>query len=221
MYKLAIFDFDGTLVDSAPGIIDVMRDVVREYGLPEVILEEWRQLVGVPLERQMEVIFPDRDDSYRKEVTERYRALYDQQAIERCPLFPGLRSTLERLKNSGVRLSIVTSKRKHLVDKVIDHHGLGYYFSLILGAQEVANHKPHPEAVYLTLAHLAMTSDDAIVIGDSIYDLDMARNAGVASIGITTGIHSREILTTAEPKCIVNRLEDVLPVILDGRMNVA
>jgi HAD superfamily hydrolase (TIGR01509 family) len=198
-----------------------MRQVVDEYGLPEVILEEWRQLVGVPLERQMEVIFPDHEEQFRDEVMKRYRAIYDTKAIEICPPFPGLRLTLERLRSSGVRSSIVSSKRKHLVDVVINHHGLSNYFSLILGAQEVANHKPHPEAVHVTLKRLSLKLDEAIVIGDSIYDLDMARNAGVASIGVTTGIHSKDILTTAQPKCIVDRLEDVLPVILDGRMNVA
>jgi len=221
LYKLAIFDFDGTLVDSASGIVEVMRQIVREYKLPKPILEEWRQLVGIPLERQMELIFPDKGASFRDEIANRYRTVYDSEAIERCPPFPGLGETLECLKRSGVRLSIVSSKRRHLVEQVVDHHCLASYFSLIIGAQEVTYHKPHPEAVHITVNHLSIGLADTIVIGDSIYDLDMARNAGVAAIGVTTGIHSQDILKTSEPKCIVNQLEDVLPVILDGQMNVA
>ena len=198
-----------------------MRQVAGEFGLPEVTLEEWQHLVGIPLTRQMEVIFADRDEQFRLQVMERYRSIYDVKAIEICPPFPGLRTTLDGLRASGVRASIVSSKRRHLVDQVINHHGLANYFSLIIGAQEVANHKPHPEAVHTNLKHHSLKSDDVIVIGDSIYDLDMARNAGVAAIGVTTGIHGKDILKTSQPKYIVERLEDVLPIILDGRMNVA
>ena len=221
MYKLAIFDFDGTLVDSAPGIINVMKQVISEFGLPKATLEEWQHLVGIPLAKQMEVIFPDRDEQFRHRVLDRYRSIYDVKAVEICPPFPGLRPTLEGLRSSGVRSSIVSSKRRHLVDQVINHHGLANYFSLVIGAQEVANHKPHPEAVHINLKHHSLKSDDVIVIGDSTYDLDMARNAGVASIGVATGIHGKDVLKTSHPKCIVDRLEDVLPIILDGRMNVA
>jgi phosphoglycolate phosphatase len=221
LYKLAIFDFDGTLVDSAPGIVDVMRQVVGELSLSDVTLEEWQHLVGIPLVRQMEAIFPDRDEQFRTSVMKRYRSIYDVKAVEICPPFPGLRSTLDGLQTSGVHASIVTSKARDLVDQVIDHHGLTNYFSLIIGFQEVSNHKPHPEAVHLNLKHHSLKPDEVIVIGDSLYDLDMARNAGVASIGVTTGIHNKDILKTAHPKWIVERLEDVLPLILNGRMNVA
>ena len=90
MYKLAIFDFDGTLVDSAPGIIDVMRQVVDEYELHEDILTKWRDLVGVPLGKQMEIIFPNHNEEFWLEVADRYRAIYDGKTIEICPLFPDL-----------------------------------------------------------------------------------------------------------------------------------
>jgi phosphoglycolate phosphatase len=221
LYKLAIFDFDGTLVDSAPGIVDVMRQIGLEYELPAPVLEEWQQLIGVPLERQMQVLFPERQESFREDVLNRYRAVYNTSAIELCPPFPGLSAILERLKSSGVKVSIVTAKRKHLVERIVNYYALAKYFGLIIGAQEVVNHKPHPEAVYITAKHFSLSLDEIIVIGDSIYDLDMARNAGVASVGVTTGIHSEDILATAEPNCIVSRLDDVLPVILQGCVSVA
>jgi len=82
LYKLAIFDFDGTLVDSAPGIIDVMRDCVEEYKISDVIFKEWQMLIGVPLMRQMEIIFPDHTEEYWLEVATRYREIYDTKTIE-------------------------------------------------------------------------------------------------------------------------------------------
>ena len=122
MYKLAIFDFDGTLVDSAPGIVAVMRQVVEEYRFPHTILEEWKNLVGVPLMRQCEIIFPDRSEEFWLEVATRYRAIYDTQAIEICPLFPTLKQMLERLKQEQIKITIASSKRRYLISSVLDHH---------------------------------------------------------------------------------------------------
>lgn len=219
MYKLAIFDFDGTLVDSAPGIVDVMKIVVDEYNLSHTVFEEWRLLIGVPLMRQMEIIFPDRNEEFWLEVATRYRAIYDKQAIEICPPFPSLMTMLKQLAEHKVKISIATSKRRHLVEAVLDFHNISDYFSLVVGAQDVANHKPHPESVFHTLEKLAVEPKDAVVIGDSTYDLDMARGAGVDAIGVTTGIHTREILLRSEPNHVVAGLEEVLPIILNGRMS--
>ncbi len=218
MYKLAIFDFDGTLVDSAPGIVDVMRVCVDEYKLADTILDEWKNLVGVPLMRQMEIIFPDKTEEFWLEVATRYRAIYDTQAIEICPLFPSLVEMLQRLQKSDIKITIASSKRRYLIQAVLDHHKLSHYFSLIVGAQDVANHKPHPESVLQTLDKLNVAAADAVVIGDSTYDLDMARGAGVDAIGVTTGIHTAEVLARSEPKHIVSGLHEVLPIILNGRM---
>ncbi len=218
MYKLAIFDFDGTLVDSAPGIIDVMRDCVEEYKISDDIFKEWQMLIGVPLMRQMEIIFPDHTEEYWLEVATRYREIYDGKTIELCPLFPHLITMLETLKASDIKITIASSKRRHLIETVLDHYELSHYFSLIVGAQDVVNHKPHPESVHLTLRRMDMTAEDAVVIGDSTYDLDMARGANVDAIGVTTGIHTTEILATSLPKHIVKGLDEVLPIILNGRM---
>lgn len=217
MYKLAIFDFDGTLVDSAPGIVNVMRQCVDEYKLPGTVLEEWRVLIGVPLMRQMEIVFPESPEEYWLEVATRYREIYDAKTIELCPLFPGLIKMLAALQKAEIKISIVTSKRRPLVEVVLKHHDLMKYFDLLVGAQDVSNHKPHPESVHITLDRLNIASADAVVIGDSTYDLDMARNAGVDAIGVTTGVHSEVILSKSEPKHIVAGLEDVQKIILNGR----
>ncbi|HEY9677088.1 MAG TPA: HAD family hydrolase [Drouetiella sp.] len=218
MYKLAIFDFDGTLVDSAPGIIEVMKNCVDEYKLSDDVLKEWQMLIGVPLMRQMEIIFPDRNEEYWLEVATRYREIYDGKTIELCPLFPHLITMLEELRKANVLVTIASSKRRHLIETVLDHHDLSKFFEFVVGAQDVQNHKPHPESVHLTLQRLSMNAHDAVVIGDSTYDLDMARGANVDAIGVTTGIHTTEILSTSQPTHIVRGLEEVLPIILNGRM---
>ena len=124
---------------------------------------------------------------------------------------------LKRLTERGVKMTIASSKRRPLVEEVSAHHDLQGYFSLLVGAQDVANHKPHPESVYKTLTVLGMEAQDTVVVGDSTYDLDMARNAGVDAIGVTTGVHAREILAHSGPIDICNSLDEVLPIILNGR----
>lgn len=217
LYKLAIFDFDGTLVDSTPGIIDVMKVVVDEYKFEEEILEEWRHLVGVPLPKQMEIILPDRSPEFHFEVAERYRAIYDTMAVEICPPFPHMFPLLKNLKDAGVVVTIASSKRSNLVQVVIDHHELNDYFAMVVGAQEVTNHKPHPESVHITVEKLGIPHEHAIVIGDSIFDLDMAKNAGVDAIGVTTGVHTAEMLSRSEPTHIVTDLVEVEKIILNGK----
>ncbi len=217
MYKLAIFDFDGTLVDSTPGIIDVMKVVVDEYQFEEGILEEWRHLVGVPLPKQMAIIFPDRDEDFHLEVANRYRAIYDTMAIEICPPFPHMKPLLRNLKDAGVVVTIASSKRSNLVQVVIDHHDLNDYFAMVVGAQEVTHHKPHPESVHITVAKLDIPHEHTIVIGDSTFDLDMARNAGVDAIGVTTGVHTKEMLERSDPTHIVEDLVAVEKIILNGK----
>jgi len=218
VYKLAIFDFDGTLVDSAPGIVQVMEQVVEEYDMPEDVLTGWRQLIGVPLPKQMEIIFPDHDENYHIKIANRYRAIYDTKAIEICPPFPGLWSMLERLREADVTIAIASSKRRNLIEPVLDFHRISHHFSMLVGAQDVSNHKPHPESVHHIVNKLDVQHQQAVVIGDSTFDLEMARNAGVDAIGVTTGIHTREVLAQSEPIHIVASLEAVLPLILNGRM---
>src|ERR1700733_15196641 len=128
-----------------------MQQCIDEYILSTTVFEEWRVLIGVPLMRQMEIIFPDKSEEYWLEVATRYRAISHLQAIEICPLFPCLIEMLERLTLAQVIITIASSKRRYLIQTVLDHHNLSHYFNFIVGAQDVANHKPHPESVFQTL----------------------------------------------------------------------
>ena len=217
MYKLAIFDFDGTLVDSTPGIVDVMKIVIDEYKFEPKMLDEWSLLVGVPLPKQMEIILPDRDADFHLEVANRYRAIYDTMAVEICPPFADMMPMLETLQSEGVTITIATSKRRNLVEVVLDHHKITDMFKMVVCAQDVTNHKPHPESVHQTIQKLGIPIAETVVIGDSVFDLDMARNAGADAIGVTTGIHTREMLAKSEPRHIVGNLDEVGKLILKGK----
>jgi phosphoglycolate phosphatase len=140
-------------------------------------------------------------------------------AIEICPPFAYMFEMLDKLKEAGVIVTIASSKRRNLVEVVLDHHNIAHHFKMVIGAADVTNHKPHPESVHITLDQLQIDLSDAVVIGDSIFDLDMAKNAGVDAIGVTTGLHNKEMLQKSEPLHIVEGLHEVLPIILNGRLH--
>ncbi|HMY56443.1 MAG TPA: HAD family hydrolase, partial [Candidatus Obscuribacter sp.] len=131
--------------------------------------------------------------------------------------FPHMKPLLRNLKDAGVVVTIASSKRSNLVQVVIDHHDLNDYFAMVVGAQEVTHHKPHPESVHVTVAKLDIPHEHTIVIGDSTFDLDMARNAGVDAIGVTTGVHTKEMLERSDPTHIVEDLVAVEKIILNGK----
>lgn len=216
MYKVAAFDFDGTLVDSTPGIIQTMREVIEEIGESEAVAQKWGTMIGIPLLRQTELLFPDRDAAYHEDVANRYRALYDSRVISACPPFPGVADVLAKLKASKVHVTIATSKRRHMVELVLAHYQLYKFFDLIVAAQDVSHHKPHPESMRLTLSTLNVQPSEAVMVGDTTYDLDMAANAGVDAIGVTTGVHSAELLKSSRPRHIVNSLQEAIDRILDA-----
>jgi phosphoglycolate phosphatase len=221
LYKLVIFDFDGTLVDSAPGIVEVMRLVIERYDLPSAALDQWSHLIGVPLVRQVELVFPDRNPEERHEIVEAYRTIYSAQLIEACPPFAGLKDYLIALKEAGKIITIASSKRRQPIEVVLNHYELTKYFELILGAEDVEHHKPHPQTVLMTLEKFGIEAREAVVIGDSTYDMDMAKGAHVDAIGVLTGIHSREVLSTTHPTYIVATLAETLPIILNPVITVS
>lgn len=220
-YKLAIFDFDGTMVDSLPAIEGLLAQVVKEYELPQALFDQWRQMIGLPLIDQLSVLLADRDEDFRKQVIQRLRVLTDEMSVHSWPLFPGLNSCLEAFAHGGVTMAIVSSKFKHQIVEVLEHHNLTHYFQLVIGDGDVTRHKPDPEAVEKTLAVLNCLKAETIMIGDSIYDVQMARRAQIASIGVSAGIHSAELLYEAGATIVVDALEKIVPIVLAGRIPVA
>jgi HAD superfamily hydrolase (TIGR01509 family) len=214
LYKLVIFDFDGTIVDSLPGIIDRIRSIAQEYHLPAALLQEWIEMVGIPLRFQLEKIFPEQDNSFRDQVKERYLAVYDANLLDTTPLFPDALQTLNTLRSAGVKMAIVSTKRSIQIKRVIEHLNLRDYFDLIVGAQEVQNCKPDPEGTLICLEKLSVKEKESVVVGDSTYDIEMAQNAGVDAIGVSTGYHTPAVLSRCNPTFIVDRLSAILPIVM-------
>ncbi|MEN9221986.1 MAG: HAD family hydrolase [Thermostichus sp. BF3_bins_97] len=194
--QLLIFDFDGTLVDSEPGILEAIRHTVAALDLPEESVESWRQMIGIPLEKQLSALLPESAQARIPEGVEIYRRFYDAIRPHYSQPFPGILDLLADLAER-IPLAIASSKRRESILPVLDQWGYGDLFEPIISPTEVTYPKPHPDSVERILAHHDLSPEHTILIGDTEYDIEMARRAGVGAWGVGWGIHPLERLHQA------------------------
>lgn len=194
--KLVIFDFDGTLVDSEPGILEAIRHTVAALDLPEEAVESWRQMIGIPLEKQLAALLPEGAQNRIPEGVEIYRRFYDAIRPLYSQPFPGILELLADLAER-IPLAIASSKRRESILPVLDQWGYGDLFEPIISPAEVTYPKPHPDSVERILAHHDLAPDQVVLIGDTEYDIEMALRAGVGAWGVGWGIHPLEHLYRA------------------------
>ena len=196
--KIIILDFDGTLGDTASVIIKTMHETIREMGLPTRTDEQCAAMIGLRLVEIPPVLFPECDidvDLY----ADTYRRLYDIHNKDGAVnLYPNVIETLKALKARGITLTIASSRGQASLSQFVKNLGLTDIITYILGAGDVENGKPHPEAIFKTLDKYGFTPDQAIMVGDTIFDIQMGINAGTRTCGVTYGNGSRESLSPAD-----------------------
>ena len=196
--KIIILDFDGTLGDTASVIIKTMHETIREMGLPTRTDEQCAAMIGLRLVEIPPVLFPECDidvDLY----ADTYRRLFDIHNKDGAVnLYPNVIETLKALRARGITLTIASSRGQASLSQFVKNLGLTDIITYILGAGDVENGKPHPEAIFTTLDKYGFTPDQAIMVGDTIFDIQMGINAGTRTCGVTYGNGSRESLSPAD-----------------------
>ena len=195
--KIIILDFDGTLGDTAAVIIRTMHATIKELGLPARTDEECAAMIGLRLVEIPPVLFPgcDVDGELYAQTYRRLFHIYNVDgAVE---LYPNVPETLTELKKRGLVLTIASSRSNASLMDYVESLNLGSIITYILGADDVKEGKPHPEAVNRTLEHFGLQPEEAIVVGDTVFDIRMGANAGTRTCGVTYGNGSRESLSDA------------------------
>ena len=192
--RLVIFDVDGTLVDSQGDIIASMHHAFTGIGAPVPEGAAVRGIIGLSLDVAMARLAPDLGPRDHAALVEGYKRSYmslraQAGAAQSSPLFPGTRAMLDALAaRDDLLLGVATGKSRRGLDKLIEGHGLHGLFV----TQQVADHhpsKPHPAMLHAALSETGVAAVDAVMIGDTTYDMDMARAAGIATIGVGWGYH--------------------------------
>lgn len=197
--RFIAWDFDGTLVDSRPLIEAGMTHTLKALGLPMSLMETWLSCVGLPLEAGIAHTFGTLglDGPI---VMKAYRGFAHAEEEHLLRPFPGIPELLEVLQGRGMAMGIVTSKRRLPILRQAARFGWENTFSPIITPDEVTHGKPHPESMELLQTLTGLAAQDILMVGDTPFDLDMARAAGVPSLAVGHGFYGQEALAACGPR---------------------
>ena len=180
-----LFDFDGTLADTKPAIVDTARRVLREWGMTDDEIADPGRLVGPPFPAAFSIVYGMSDED-AAEVTRRYRAIYAKLGLETHMLFDGMAELLHSLKAADKRLAITTSKREEMAHAMLADNGVEQLFDVIVG-QTDPTRADKTTLLGDTLAALGCSADEAVMVGDRFYDVEGAAANGVPCVGVYLG----------------------------------
>ncbi len=206
--RLIIFDWDGTLMDSETQIVHAMNGAIDDMGLEKRTVDQCRNIIGLGLKEAVDALYPGRDAAFRQQFIECYRHHWFSIA-HTSELFPGAGETLRLLKESGFLLAVATGKGRAGLDKVLLNTGLEDVFSATRCADETQS-KPHPQMLSEILQELDTESHQALMVGDTEYDLLMAINAGINSVAVSYGVHERERLMQHRPLVCLDNISELV-----------
>lgn len=191
--KLVVFDCDGTLVDSQHMIIDAMHATYQKLNMP---LEEdgrVRSIVGLSLVEAMAMLRPDDEPGLHEEMAQVYKREFYRLRVEEAakpdPLYPGTRDVLQALTDAGYLLGVATGNSDRGLARVIEEHNLDGVFVTLQTADSHPS-KPHPSMIHTAIADAGADARTTLMVGDTSYDMMMARSAGAHAVGVTWGYHS-------------------------------
>lgn len=191
MTRLVIFDCDGTLVDSQVAICTAMESAFAAAGLPPPDRNRVRRIVGLSLPQALALLAPDATEDERLRVLEAYKASFRSARSEGVleePLYPGLDALLRRLSAGGSALGVATGKSDRGLIACLTRHGVRNLFVTLQTADRHPS-KPHPAMLEAALFEAGIGADEAVMVGDTVFDIDMARAAGVRAVGVAWGYH--------------------------------
>jgi phosphoglycolate phosphatase len=198
-YELLIFDWDGTLMDSLGGIVACTRATLAELGLPQLPEAQIRGAVGLSIaETVRRLAGGDAEPGIGASIRDTYRRLWLSTYGERGVLFAGVGELLDELEGAGYLLAVATGKGRAGLDRDLAATGLAGRFVATRTADE-AHSKPHPQMVLDLLDELGATPRRSLVVGDSLWDLQMAAAAATPAVAVATGAHPRAELLAATP----------------------
>lgn len=206
-YELIVFDWDGTLLDSAGAIVQAMQAASADLGLPMPSEARARHVIGLGLVDAMRHAIPELTPERYQEMVERYRHHY-LSGDHQLRLFDGVRELLARLQADGHSLAIATGKSRVGLERALDHSGLRPFFLASRCADE-CHSKPHPQMLEELMTEFGLAASSVVMIGDTSHDLLMARNAGVDGLAVTYGAHAHEHLLDCAPRACLHSVAEL------------
>lgn len=205
-----LFDLDGTIIDSFEGITKCVQYALKSQGVEVESQEELRDYIGPPLKYSFQKHY-DFDDETTDKLIRTYRERFDETGIFENELYPGVEEALRELKNRGYKIALASSKPENACRRILDQHGLLNYFDEVVGASTDGRISTKESVLLEVLHRMELSSPrEAVLIGDTVFDVEGARQVGMDCIAVTYGFGSREDLRQAGAACICEDLEEVV-----------
>jgi phosphoglycolate phosphatase len=200
MVKLAVFDCDGTLIDSQVNILRAMGQSFARHGLTAPPDHAIRRVVGLSLVESMQMLLPEAEHALHVSLAQDYKTAFQRLRADRSldpePLYAGIADLLTNLRDAGWLMGVATGKSDRGLALALAHHGLSDHFITLQTADRHPS-KPHPSMLNAALAEAGVANADAVIIGDTVFDMAMGGNAGVRAIGVDWGYHEADELIDA------------------------
>jgi phosphoglycolate phosphatase len=205
---LLIFDWDGTLIDSSEKIITSMHRAADSTNLPALSDEKIKSIIGLGLPEAIHVLFPDVDAPSRELFREHYAKHYLEADVIPCQFFPQVMDTLQNLKEQGHIIAVATGKARRGLDRIMSNMQLMDFFHASRCSDETKS-KPHPQMLYELLEQFSTHPRDALMVGDTAFDMEMAQRANIPRIGVSYGVHDVDVLKKYQPIAVIDRFAEL------------
>lgn len=208
-YRVIIFDWDGTLVDSTARIVDSMQMASDRVGMPKLSDHEIKQIIGLGLPEALRKLWPAIKADQLELMREQYSANFSHHSDVHVDFFASAHDFFEELSSLGYVLAVATGKTRKGLDEMLDGMQVRDVFTITRCADETTS-KPDPHMLEEILSELKLTTRQALMVGDTSFDLDMAKAIDMDSVGMTHGAHDSEILLASGAKTLCHDLNDLL-----------
>lgn len=212
-YKLVIFDWDGTLMDSIARIVSSMQAAAHHCQLTIPSVQSVKDIIGLSLPKALDILFPAASPSQMSALVGQYQFQYVEGDNTPAPLFEDALLLLEVLTENNKLLAVATGKGRQGLQRVLSTTQTEHFFHASRCADEALS-KPDPQMLLSLLTELNIAPEQAVMIGDASHDMKMAQAAGIDRIGITLGVHTREVLSHYQPIAIVDSLVELQQLLI-------
>ena len=204
--RSVIFDFDYTLADSSPGIFECINFALREMGLDHVSEEAACRTIGLSLAETFLTLGkhhePQRCDEFHRLFVQRA----DDVMVNRTMLYETVPDMVEALRERGLKLGIVSTKYRSRINGVLEREALLHGFEVVIGGDDVAQHKPHPQGLFEAIERLESSPESTVYVGDSLVDAELAKRAGVPLVVVLSGVTPRDRFESYAPVGVLENI---------------
>jgi len=200
-------------MNSTERIVECLEQAALKTQLPVLVPTAYQQIIGLGLREAIRELYPTITETQLEAMRDNYSHYFVLAEQTPNPLFPGALEVLEELRQQGIKTAVATGKSRKGLDRVWANTGLGQWFDTSRCADETES-KPSPLMLEEILVEVGVTPEQAIMVGDTSFDLEMAQRIGIDRVGVSYGAHSSEVLAQYRPKAVLDRISDLLPLVL-------